>query len=108
MNKYIEKIAKELSEENKAVAKTFALQTAAGVPAHALGIAGGGYIGHKLIEPRAAGFAKKFPRTGKAMGLASKGGGKAIGVATGMMAMGALSDIASLKHSLRGKVKENK
>lgn len=106
MNKYIEKIAKALTEENKQVAKTFALQTAVGFPAHAAGMAAGGYAGHKFVEPRAAGFAKKFPRAGKAMGLSTKGGGKAIGVAAGMMTMGALGDIVALKHSLKGKVKE--
>lgn len=103
MNIYLEKVA-EMSNENKQVARTFAYQTAAGLPAHAAGAALGGYLGHKILEPRAAGLAAKLGRFGSK--LAAPGNGRALGAAVGMGVAGGIADLAALKHSLHGKVKK--
>lgn len=94
-----------MSDENKQVAKTFAYQTGAGIPAHAVGAVLGGYAGHNL-EAKGMTLAGKMGRFGKYTGLAEKGGSKAVGAAIGMGAAGAIADLATLKHSLHGKVKQ--
>lgn len=81
MNKYLEKVAQLMSEENKQVARTFGLQTAASLPAHAIGAALGGYIGTRFGKPK-------------------------LGTAVGMGAIGGIADLGALKASLHGKVKE--
>ena len=82
MNKYLEKVAKLLTEENKQVGKTFALAAAADLPASAAGA----WIGNKIGA-----------RYGKA------GVGTFIGGHVG----GGIGTLAAMKHSLHGKVKEN-
>ena len=51
MNKYLEKIASGLSDENKHVLKTFAGQQILAIPAHAGGAAIGAKIGKKFGHP---------------------------------------------------------
>lgn len=87
------------------VAKTFALQTAASLPAHAGGMALGGYLGSKFIEPHTETLSKKLGWLGKKLELSKPGSGKALGVAGGMMAVGGLADLASLKLGLHKKEK---
>lgn len=81
MNRYLEKVAQLLSEENKQVGKTFALQSAAALPAHALG----GYLGNIA--------GKKYGKAG-------------VGTFIGTTLAGGLADLGALKASLHGKVKE--
>lgn len=81
MNKYLEKVALSLSEENKQVSKTFALQSVAALPAHAVG----GYLGNLL--------GKKYGKAG-------------VGTFIGTTLAGGLVDLGALKASLHGKVKE--
>ena len=81
MNIYLEKVAQIMSNENKQVGKTFALQTVASLPAHAIGAAVGGYLGTKIGRPK-------------------------LGTALGMGVVGGVADLAALKASLHGKVKE--
>jgi hypothetical protein len=120
MNKYLEKVAKLLSEENKQVAKTFGAQTVAALPAHALG----GYLGSKLGDKYLSGAAKATNKVvgrtaGRVGSLGSVGrsaskvvrglkglSGKTLGIGLGVSAVGGLADLAALKHGLHGKVKE--
>lgn len=103
-NKYLEKIAK-LSEENKQVAKTFATQTAVGLPAHLLG----GLAGAKLLtKPIEKGLSKLSPRlaaAGKAGTWLSKqvgtNGASGLAAIVGSQVAGGLGDLAALKHSLK-------
>jgi thioredoxin-like negative regulator of GroEL len=105
VNPYLEKIAEILSDENKQVAKTFALQTAASIPAHAAGAAVGGYMGGKL-EPRLAEMSSKLGVIGKKLKLGKPGSGTTLGAVIGVAVAGGLADLISLKHSLKGKIKE--
>jgi hypothetical protein len=120
MNKYLEKIAQVMSEENKQVGKTFALQSAMNVPAHIIGGAVGAGLGAKHLNGASESLSKgvntlsskigKLGRVGKWVSskvhMDSAGGGKALGVGLGMAAIGGLADLASLKAGLHGKVKE--
>ena len=82
MNKYLEKVAEFLSEENKQVGKTFLAHGAASLPAEALGSAVGGYIGAKYYHrPILGGF-------------------------VGTQIAGGAAGLAAIKASLHGKVKE--
>jgi len=81
MNKYLEKIALHLSEENKQVGKTFIAHGIASLPAEAAG----GYVGHLI--------GKKYGRAG-------------LGTFLGTQVAGAAAGLAAIKTSLHGKVKE--
>jgi hypothetical protein len=119
MNKYLVKVAALLSDENKQVGKTFAIQTAAGIPAHLLGGVVGGAAGSKYLSGIAKGINSSVGRTaaraykmgplGKTIGrkLAKAKGvtGATLGVGLGMSAIGGLADLAALKHGFHGKVK---
>jgi hypothetical protein len=117
-NKYLEKIA-EMSEENRQVAKTFAAQAAASVPAHIIGGAVGGKLGAKYLEGTASKIQHSVNRSaarlhgigsvGKSVGKklrVGKIGGAALGVGLGMAAAGGIADILALKQGLHGKIKE--
>lgn len=120
-NIFLEKVADLLSRENKEVSKTFAMQTAAALPAHALG----GIIGSKLGDKYLGGLAsstnkgirslaaraKAIPRIGTTTSKIVRGlggiSGKSLGIGIGVSAVGGLADLAALKHGLHGKVKKN-
>lgn len=82
MNKYLEKVAELLSEENKQVGKTFLAHGVASLPAEAAG----GYLGHLVGK-----------RYGKGV----------LGTFAGTQVAGAVAGLAAIKASLHGKVKEN-
>ena len=82
MNKYLEKVAKLLSEENKQVSKTFLAHGLASMPAEAAGGFVGGLAG------------KKYGRPG-------------LGIFLGTQVAGGVAGLAAIKASLHGKVKEN-
>jgi len=104
MNKYLVKVAALLSDENKQVGKTFAIQTAAGSK-YLSGIA----KGINSSVGRTAARAYKMGPLGKTIGrkLAKAKGvtGATLGVGLGMSAIGGLADLAALKHGFHGKVK---
>lgn len=118
MNKYLEKLAEMLSEENKQVAKTFAIQTAASAPAHIAGAAVGGSLGGKYLGGAASKLSSGFVRaSGKLEGLGRAGkwvakelphnlSGGVLGAGIGIAAAGGLADLGALKSTLHGKVKE--
>jgi outer membrane lipoprotein SlyB len=81
MNKYLEKIAFHVSEENKSVARTVAEDAAASLPA----AAAGGWIGNKIGQ-----------RYGKG----------SLGTFVGSHVLGGIAGIAAVKHSLHGKIAE--
>ena len=100
-----------VSEENKQVAKTFAIQAAAAQPAHLVGAAAGGTLGAKALDHRLPALASKLATKGKlGKALSSKlgiaGAGMAAGSYIGSQIAGGVADLASLKASLHGKVKE--
>lgn len=120
----LEKVAEILSDENKQVAKTFATQTLAGIPAHIIGGAVGGTLGDKHLQGLSDTISSKTnsltkglrSRLGSSGSFGSKlskglemgkGSGRALGVGLGMAAVGGLADLASLKHSLKGKINKN-
>lgn len=117
MNKYLEKAAELLSEENKQIGKTFGLQTVAGIPAHIVGGAAGGALGAKHLNGaakavnnsfgRAAVAARKLGTPGRWVGKKLMGArgvsGATLGVGLGMSAMGGITDLASLKHGMNSK-----
>ncbi len=119
MNRYLEKVAELLSDENKQVGKTFAVQTAASIPAHIAGGVIGAKLGNKYLKGTAETLARhsntlgdnlgKLGRVGKWIGnkvrFDASGGGRALGVGLGMMTVGGLADLASLKASMHEKVK---
>lgn len=109
-NIYLEKVAKILSEENKQIAKTWGIQTVAAQPAHAAGMVAGGALGARLQGklPALVGKLSEGGKIGKwtAAHLGKPGMAMAIGAGVGSAAAGGLADLASLKASLHGKVKE--
>lgn len=84
MNRYLEKIAKTLSDENKNVAHTFIESAALGVPSHLAGGWAGAKIGNKF------------------------GGKAALGATIGTMAAGGLTDLIALKRGAIRQRAENK
>lgn len=122
-NKYLAKIA-EVSEENKQVAKTFATQTVANIPAHILGGAVGGKLGGSYLNNTGSSIshginkatlgARKLLRSTGSTGTRIASGlkigkisGSALGVGLGMAAAGGIADIAALKYGLHGKIKND-
>lgn len=81
MNKYLEKVAKILTDENKQVAKTFGEAAAVDLPASAAGAWIGKAVGAKFGKPN-------------------------MGTFVGAHVGGGLGTLAAMKHSLHGKVKE--
>lgn len=120
MNKYLEKVAEILSDDDKQVAKTFAIQSAAGIPAHILGGAAGGALGAKYLGKPAKSVNNAFGRAGDALRKKGKYGsligrklrnargvtGATLGVGLGMSAIGGLADLAALKHGMSKKVEK--
>jgi hypothetical protein len=90
MNKYLRKIA-ELSDENKAVARTFLESSAVAVPAHLMGAYVGERLGSRLL---------KHPIHFGSVHLK----GSNVGQFVGTSVLGGLADIAAFKHSLHGKI----
>lgn len=120
MNKYIEKVAELMSDENRQVAKTFAIQTAGNIPAHAIGMAAGAALaGKRLAKPAAminngintlAAKLGKAGKTGKWLSdkiPSSSIGSESLGAMLGMNIAGGAADLAALKHGFHGKVKRN-
>lgn len=118
MNKYLEKVAQLVSEENKQVGKTFAYQTAAAAPAHLVGGYVGNVMGEKFLNRPAGAISRGLARAGTGVAKLGKPGrwlgakmpkhlsAGTLGVGIGVAAAGGLADLAALKHSLHGKVKE--
>lgn len=92
-NKYLTKIAK-LSDENKAVARTFLESSAVAIPAHLAGAYIGEGLGTKYLRN------KTLSMFGKNLHLK----GSNIGQFIGTSVLGGLADIAAMKHSLHGKI----
>jgi hypothetical protein len=88
-NKYLTKISEFLTDENKAVAKTFAETAAIGLPAHAAGAWAGEKLGAKFLKKGLLGYK-----------------GSNAGQFIGMTAAGGLADILAMKHSLHGSIKK--
>jgi hypothetical protein len=105
MNKYLTKISKLLSDENKSVARTFAETTAVGIPAHIIGASIGGGLGSKYIRDRVLSSPKALSGIMKPHYHL---GGSNVGQFLGTAALGGIADIVAMKHSLHGNVKGSK
>ena len=88
-NRYLEKIA-EMSAENKQVAKTFLHSWGASIPADIAGAYVGSRIGRKYVPSLFKG----------------KVSGGELGGTLGAVGASGIAELAAIKHSLHGKVKE--
>lgn len=108
------------SDENKQVAKTFAVQTAAAIPAHIIGGAVGGSVGNKYLNGTAEKISNGMNRVTSRLSdtgpigariakhlHVGKMSGSSLGVGLGIAAAGGIADIAALRGTLKSKNTNN-